>query len=69
MCFNYCLFYFHETLKEKVLHEDSNSIIILSKCTFITKTTRDSKTFATLLEFLMANRFYKYNLKVMEAVL
>lgn len=69
MCFDYCPLYFPVALKDKVPHEDSNSIIIWSKCTFITGTTRDSKAFATLLELLMANGFYKYNLKVMEAVL
>lgn len=68
MCVDYCPFYFHGTLKDKVLHEGSSSITILSKCTFITKTTRDSKAFATLLEFLMAKGFYKYNLKEIEAV-
>lgn len=69
MCVDYCPFYLHGTLKDKILHEHSNSVIISSKCTFITETTRDSKAFATLLEFLTANEFYKYNLKVMEAVL
>lgn len=69
MCVDCCPFYLHGTLKDKILHEDSNSVIISSKCTFIPKTTRDSKAFATLLEFLIANEFYKYNLKTMEAVL
>lgn len=69
MCVDYYPFYFPVALKDKILHEDSSSAIIWSKYTFITKTTRDNKAFATLLVLLVASGFCKYNLKGMEAVL
>jgi len=56
-------------LKNKVLYEEFNSVVIWLNCTFITRSSRDNKTLATVLELLMANRFYKWNLKVMEAAL
>lgn len=64
-----CTFYLHFALKYRVLYVDFNSIIIWLKCTFISTSARDNKTFASILELLVDNRFYECNLKLMEAAL